>query len=363
MTRRLCALFRVGNRANGSGEADKFLVGELVEAVAAELASDAGVLDAAEGEVGRALDGGVEADHADVEPPAAAMAPGVGPLAIGAAAMGIGGLLQAAAARRVMFTHRGALTAQWRTVLASAGAVAVFPLAFYYSMRLAGVAVGTVVSIGSAPPAAAVIERIVDHQPLSRGWALGTTVGVSGVLALALAHPGQAGTATMTTTARPVLGIALGLLAGFTYALYSWGAVRVMRCGLPSRPVIGAFFGLGGILLLPVLALTGAPIITSGSNLAVAAYLAIVPSSWVTSSSGVDWPPSRRAPQPRCPFSSPPWPRSWPSSCWANTCRPSDGSAWGCSSPASSSRRPTLAPQPPVALATNRPAPRTVPCP
>ena len=124
---------------------------------------------------------------------------------------------------------------------------------------------------------AAVIERIVDHQPLSRGWALGTTVGVSGVLALALAHPGQLGPAATTATAQPVLGIALGLLAGFTYAIYSWGAVRVMRCGLPSRPVMGAVFGLGGILLLPVLALTGAPIITSGSNLAVAAYLAIVP--------------------------------------------------------------------------------------
>src|SRR5664280_2834324 len=206
---------------------------------------------------------------------AAAMAPGVGPLAIGAAAMGIGGLLQAAATSRVMFTHRGGLTAQWRTVMVSAGAVAVFPLAFYSSMRLAGVAVGTVVSIGSAPPAAAVIERIVDHQPLSRGWALGTTVGVSGVLALA--HPGQSGPVTTTATAQPVLGIALGLLAGFTYAIYSWGAVRVMRCGLPSRPVMGAVFGLGAILLLPVLALTGAPIITSGSNLAVAAYLAIVP--------------------------------------------------------------------------------------
>jgi DME family drug/metabolite transporter len=139
------------------------------------------------------------------------------------------------------------------------------------------VAVGTVVSIGSAPPAAAVIERFVDHQPLSRGWALGATVGVSGVLALALAHPGQLGPAATRATAQPVLGIALGLLAGFTYAIYSWGAVRVMRAGLPSRPVMGAVFGLGAILLLPVLALTGAPIITSGSNLAVAAYLAIVP--------------------------------------------------------------------------------------
>jgi DME family drug/metabolite transporter len=144
-------------------------------------------------------------------------------------------------------------------------------------MRLAGVAVGTVVSIGSAPPAAAVIERIVDHRPLSRRWALGTTVGVSGVLALALAHPGESGPVATTATTQPVLGIALGLLAGFTYALYSWGAVRVMRCGLPSRPVMGAVFGLGGILILPVLALTGAPIIASGSNLAVAAYLAIVP--------------------------------------------------------------------------------------
>jgi DME family drug/metabolite transporter len=207
---------------------------------------------------------------------AASMAPGVGPLAIGAAAMGIGGLLQAAAASRVMFTHRGALTGQWRTVMVSAGAVAVFPLAFYSSMRLAGVAVGTVVSIGAAPAAAAVIERVVDRQPLSLGWALGTTVGVSGVLALALAHRGETGPAT-TAAAQPVLGIVLGLLAGFTYALYSWGAARVMRCGMPSRPVMGAVFGLGGILLLPVLALTGAPIITSGSHLAVAAYLAIVP--------------------------------------------------------------------------------------
>ena len=40
---------------------------------------------------------------------------------------------------------------------------------------------------------------------------------------------------------------------------------------------MGAVFGLGGILLMPVLVLTGAPIITAGSNLAVAAYLAIVP--------------------------------------------------------------------------------------
>src|ERR1035441_4183754 len=80
---------------------------------------------------------------------AAAMAPGVGPLAIGAAAMGVGGLLQAAAASRVMFTHRGGLTAEWRTVMLSAGAVAVVPLAVYSSLRLPRGAVGA----GGSPSA------------------------------------------------------------------------------------------------------------------------------------------------------------------------------------------------------------------
>jgi len=143
-------------------------------------------------------------------------------------------------------------------------------------MRFAGVAIGTGVSIGSARMAAALIERVIDRQPLSRRWALGATAGVLGVLALALAHPGQEA-ATGGSGAQPVLGIALALLAGVTYALYSWGAARVMRRGLPSRPVMGAIFGTGGVLLLPVLLLTGAPIVASWSNFAAGAYLALVP--------------------------------------------------------------------------------------
>jgi DME family drug/metabolite transporter len=40
---------------------------------------------------------------------------------------------------------------------------------------------------------------------------------------------------------------------------------------------MGAIFGVGGVLLLPVLLLTGAPIVASWSNLASVAYLAVVP--------------------------------------------------------------------------------------
>ena len=117
---------------------------------------------------------------------AAALAPEVGSLAVGAAAMGIGGLLQAVAALRVMRAHRAGLVEQWRTAAVAAVAVAVYPLAFYSSMRLAGVAVGTVVSVGSGPLAAAVIERVVDRRPLSRRWAVGAAAGLLGIVALAV---------------------------------------------------------------------------------------------------------------------------------------------------------------------------------
>lgn len=211
---------------------------------------------------------------------AAAFAPGVSGLAIGAAAMGIGGLLQTALAASALRTHAGALRHQLGTVALSAVSVAVFPLAFYSSMRLAGVAVGTVVTIGSAPPAAALIERIADGTRLSRRWGTGTAVGVLGVLALACSHPSDAPSAAGTGLPAGwshIFGIGLGLTGGVTYALYSWGAARVIQRGVPSRASMGAIFGIGALLLMPVLLATGAPILASPTNMAVVGYLAIVP--------------------------------------------------------------------------------------
>jgi len=97
------------------------------------------------------------------------------------------------------------------------------------------------------------------------------------MLALAAARTGGDAATGGSGGQQPALGIAVGLLAGVTYALYSWGAARIMHRGLPSRPVMGAVFGAGGVLLLPVLLLTGAPIVASWSDVAAVAYLAVVP--------------------------------------------------------------------------------------
>ncbi|WNM28225.1 EamA family transporter [Demequina capsici] len=202
---------------------------------------------------------------------AATFAPDAGPLAIGAAALGIGGLLQAAIAVPALRRGRASLRASWRIVAVGGLAVAVYPLAFYSSMHLAGVAIGTTVSLASAPLAAGALERAVDGTRLTRAWLVAAAVGAvgAGLLSASDVHGGSDGST--------LWGILLGLVAGCTYATYSWAARRLMQAGTPRAASMGAVFGLGGLLLVPVLLVTGAPLVATHAAFAVAAYMALVP--------------------------------------------------------------------------------------
>lgn len=210
---------------------------------------------------------------------AATFAPDVGPLAIGAAALGIGGLLQAAVAVRPIQRAQPALAARWPLVLVGGIAVAVYPLAFYTAMHTAGVAIGSVVSLASAPVASGVLERVVDRRPLGARWGTAVVIGVVGSTALCLSGTASSdpGTGNGTDPGGTVAGIALGLVAGATYALYSWTAHRLMTRSVPRAAAMGAVFGTGGLLLLPVLLLTGAPLLATPTNTAVGLYMALVP--------------------------------------------------------------------------------------
>ncbi|MDN0113262.1 DMT family transporter [Yersinia intermedia] len=206
---------------------------------------------------------------------AATFAPAVSAVAIGAVAMGFGGLLQAMIAAGSITRYIDKLLQQWRLLLIGVSAVAIYPLAFYASMHLAGVTVGTVISIGSAPLLSAFIEYGLEGQKLTVRWMLGAILGVAGMILLSMAE--STGHDTLAQSSNVMFGVILGLLAGFTYALYSWAARRMMQQGLPSKTAMGAIFGLGGMLLMPVLFVTGAPLLASWSNAAVGIYMALVP--------------------------------------------------------------------------------------
>lgn len=206
---------------------------------------------------------------------AATLAPDVSAVAIGAVAMGIGGLMQAALSARRICRNAALLQSQWRYLILGAVAVAIYPLAFYASMRMAGVTIGTVISIGSAPLLSALIEYHFDKLPLTRRWMTGAGLGLAGMVLLCLAE--QNGHNTASNDSDLIFGITLGMLAGLTYALYSWTARHLMQHGVAPRAAMGATFGLGGLLLLPVLIITGAPLLASWENASVGLYMALVP--------------------------------------------------------------------------------------
>jgi drug/metabolite transporter, DME family len=204
---------------------------------------------------------------------AATFAPHAGPLAIGAAALGIGGLLQAAIALPALRRARAALRIHRGVVAVGAAAVAVYPLAFYSAMHLAGVAIGSVVSLASAPLASGLLEWTAERRPLSRWWLAAAALGIVGSALLCSSKIVQ----PSDDSSHTAIGVLLGLAAGASYATYSWAAQHLMRRDIDRAAAMGAVFGAGGALLMPILALTGAPLIATTDAFLVAAYMALIP--------------------------------------------------------------------------------------
>ncbi|MBS5199968.1 MAG: DMT family transporter, partial [Acinetobacter sp.] len=164
---------------------------------------------------------------------AAAFAPTLGPLAIGAVAMGGGGLLQALVASRAIRENRQFIRENLSILLLGIAAVGIYPLAFYSSMYYAGITIGTVVSIGTAPLIAAILERFFDRKALSTIWFLSFLCGVLGVSMLSMgeSHAVQESTNQWSK----FFGIFLGLVAATTYSLYSWAAKRLIDRGVAAK--------------------------------------------------------------------------------------------------------------------------------
>ncbi|SCK56688.1 DMT family transporter [Streptomyces sp. WMMB 322] len=204
---------------------------------------------------------------------AASFAPAsASPLSTGAATMGVGGLLTFVLAGRsaLRVLHAGRPVALW--ALLGGVAVAVYPLAFYSSMDRAGVATGTVVTIGCSPVFAALMERLLVGVRLTPRWLAATLCAATGCALLALtAGGGSQGGHDVPG------GVALGLLSGAAYAVFACYGARIIRAGHTSRAAMGSLFGLGALVLLPVLALTGGPLLSAPRGVLVAAYLAVVP--------------------------------------------------------------------------------------
>ncbi|MDW2115667.1 EamA family transporter [Vibrio sp. 1731] len=206
---------------------------------------------------------------------AASLAPDVSALAIGAFSMGIGGFMQACLSAKSLKRDFRKVVHKKKTLLISIIALATYPLAFYSSMRFAGVAIGTVVSISTAPFFSALLECLFSrNQTITKRWMMSFAIGVIGITLL-LASESSAN--SLFDQDMKHWGVLLGLLAGLTYAIYSWGVKAMIDHGIESQTAMGSVFGIGGVLLLPTLFITGDNLFASSTNTTVMLYMALIP--------------------------------------------------------------------------------------
>jgi DME family drug/metabolite transporter len=197
---------------------------------------------------------------------AQALGPDASPAAVGAARVLVGGLLLVRIARHL--APRTAAPWSARAVLAGGAAVAGYQLTFFAAVHETGVAVGTVVAIGSGPVFAGVLGRVVRHEPLTSRWAAATALAVAGVILLV-----AAGAAARV---RPA-GVVLALGAGLSYASYTVAAKGLLAAGHAPEAVMARIFVIGAIVLLPVLAHPGG--VASAGGVALAIYLGAIPTA------------------------------------------------------------------------------------
>ena len=131
-----------------------------------------------------------------------------------------------------------------RVWIATAFGQALYGVAFFSAVRSTGVAVGTVVALGSAPLITGAISAVTSRKAPSRLW-LGTTVLAIIGMGLIVAS-GKESQVTMS-------GVVLALCAGLGYAIFALGSKTILSSDISSELAMARVFAIASIMLAPTL--------------------------------------------------------------------------------------------------------------
>ncbi len=186
------------------------------------------------------------------------------PMAIGALRMAIGGTALLLLARaRGAFTKRIKVNKKLLSI-ASICMAAYQPL-FFLGVFKTGIALGTILALGSAPVFSGIIEYFMGEK-LSKKWILATVISIIGCTFIFM---GQ-GDVNIN-----IFGSILSLGAGLSYALYvraSQGLFQNSRRDM----VNGLVFFISGIILAPILFISDLSWVMSTRGIMVTLHLGIV---------------------------------------------------------------------------------------
>lgn len=207
------------------------------------------------------------------------------PLAVGASRLAVGGfslLIILLILRKISFRNW-----PWKSTLYAAISMAVFQYLFFSSVRLTGVAIGTVVTIGSAPVFSGIIEWLLVKRRPTRVWVIATALAIIGCALLFLNKDG--------IVVNPI-GVAMSLGAGLLFAFYTLVNKEVLA-KVDAVPAVAVIFSISAMMLLPFLFLFETEGLLTGRGISVVLYLGIATTSiaYILFSAGLKRIPSSSA--------------------------------------------------------------------
>ncbi len=188
------------------------------------------------------------------------------PLGVGWARLLIGTALLVALLPLLRQT-RGDVLRLWRqpAALVAGACIGLYQWAFFAGVRGAGVALGTLLVIGSAPVFAGAIAWTMQRRRPDRGWLTATAAGLAGLVLLSSAG----------LTAGSPAGVALSLTAGLCIAIYTVAVKVVLDRSIHPVTLLASTCAFGGVLLLPVIGTQPLGWLLEPRGIALAVYLGV----------------------------------------------------------------------------------------
>ncbi len=202
--------------------------------------------------------------------------PATDPLVTGAARVAIGGLLLGLVAlirvlRRSRRPESGRAPRRRIVLLVAAGTAGVvaYQPAFFAGVRADGVAVGTLVALGSAPVFTGLLAWAWSGHRPDRRWFACTALDVTGVVLLSGLLDGSSATLSAA-------GVLASLAAGLAYAVYTLAIKGLLETGWSPVASVGVVFGVAGLVGVVELAAVGGGSLGGPRGLVAAAWLGVL---------------------------------------------------------------------------------------
>ncbi len=209
----------------------------------------------------------------------------VHPLVVGASRLAVGGF-----SLLIILIVRGKIDVKnwpWTSTFYAAISMAAFQCLFFSSVRLTGVAIGTVVTIGSAPIFSGMIEWIIVKRRPTRVWGIATVLAIIGCGLLFLNKEGIIVNSN---------GILMALGAGALFAIYTLVNKKIVDT-VPVVSAVAVIFSLSAVMLLPFLFVFETKGLLTGRGIAVVLFIGIAATSiaYILFSTGLKFIPSSSA--------------------------------------------------------------------